>query len=117
MSSETLRPISPTELGADQGEGPSLDAAIWRPLPDSELLWQTWDDETVVYNTASGQTHLLDALSAAALREIERSPGTLPQLSRRLAKAFRVPVHDVSQRMPEILMRFDALGLAGPQSR
>ena len=34
----------------------------------------------MVYNVASQQTHLLDAFSAAALREIEAAPKTAEQL-------------------------------------
>ena len=49
---------------------------VWRLPEGVELLWRSWDDETVVYNVASQQTHLLDAFSAAALREIEAAPKT-----------------------------------------
>jgi len=46
---------------------------VW-PLPEGvEPLWRSWDDEVVVYNVASQQTHLLDAFSAA-----NNPPGSAP---------------------------------------
>ena len=60
------------------------------------MLWQTWDDEVIVFNTASGQTHLLDALSAATLREIESRPGGINQLADRLAERFELDGADLS---------------------
>lgn len=89
-------------------------AAVWRLPPKAKFLWRTWDDETVIFNSLSGQTHLLDALSAETLKEIERAPGTISQLACRLADAFHVPVEDLVPKLPEIVTRFDSLGLAEP---
>ena len=81
-----------------------------------ELLWRSWDDEMIVYNTASGQSHLLDALSGAILKEIERGPSTIEQLADRLAKEFSVEPHALLERLDEICTHFDELGLAEPES-
>lgn len=81
----------------------------------AELLWQTWDDEVIVFNTASGQTHLLDAFSAAALREIEDRPGSIDQLAFRMAERFELGTEVLLQRLTEVCARFDELGLVEPQ--
>ena len=88
---------------------------VWRLPVGAELLWQKWDDEVIVFNTASGQTHLLDALSAATLREIESRPGGINQLADRLAERFELDGADLSQRLTEVCARFDELGLVEPQ--
>lgn len=36
-------------------------------------MWRSWDDEHLVFNPASGETHLLDSIAAAVIREAESS--------------------------------------------
>ena len=87
----------------------------WCLPADVELLWRSWDDEVIVYNTASGQSHLLDALSGAVLKEIERRPGTVEQLAGRLTKELGLESHALLERLDEICTHFDELGLAEPE--
>ncbi len=44
------------------------------------MHWRSWDNEHLVYNCGSGDTHLLDELSAEILRKIERAPATVEEL-------------------------------------
>ena len=85
---------------------------VWRLPEGAQLLWRSWDDEAVVYNVASQQTHLLDAFSAAALREIEAAPKTDEQLRARLGAALDTDHGELSARLAEICARFVELGLA-----
>lgn len=102
--------------GARVDEGPSLDATLrWRLPAGAELLWQSWDSETIVFNALSGQTHLLDALSAATLKEIERDPATVDELARRLAERFGIGSDDLPERLAVVCAQFDELGLAEPE--
>lgn len=39
----------------------------WHLVEGTELLWHTGDEASLVYNTLSGDTHLLDNLSASLL--------------------------------------------------
>jgi PqqD family protein of HPr-rel-A system len=88
---------------------------VWRLPADVSLLWQSWEeDEIIVFNRASGQTHLLDAFSAAVLRRIEAAPTTLPELRRSLAADLGFDETALSDRMREVCRRFDQLGLAEP---
>ncbi len=89
----------------------------WCVPADVELIWQSWDDEVIVYNTASGQTHLLDALSGAVLKEIENRPGTIPQLAKRLSGKLGLDSRALLDRLAEICNHFDNLGLAEPSIR
>ena len=85
---------------------------VWRLPEGAQLLWRSWDDEAVVYNVASQQTHLLDAFSAAALREIEAAPKTDEHLCAHLAEALDADNRELSARLAEICARFVELGLA-----
>ncbi len=92
-------------LAADQRWGLSDDVA---------LLWKSWDEEVIVFNLASGQTHLLDALSAEVLRELERRPRTLSELATLLAEHYGLEPAELGDRLDGICHRFDDLGLAEP---
>lgn len=43
----------------------------WRLSPLVALHWRRWDDEFVVFDVGSGQTHQLPALTAATLMMLE----------------------------------------------
>ena len=90
---------------------------IWRLPKDVSLLWQSWDeDEFIVFNRASGQTHLLDAFSAAVLRRIEAAPGTIAELRRYFAIGFALDEETLGERLEVVCRRFDQLGLAEPEA-
>lgn len=84
---------------------------IWRLCEAATLLWRSWDDEFVVFNIAANQTHLLDAFSAAVLKELEVSPKTLQALTSHFAAALGTDGGQVSQRLEDAGARFAELGL------
>jgi PqqD family protein of HPr-rel-A system len=88
-------------------------ADVWRLPAGASLLWQSWDeDEVIVFNPASGQTHLLDAFSAVVLRRIEAAPTAMPELQRSLAADLGLEESVLSDRLREVCRLFDQLGLA-----
>ena len=90
---------------------------IWRLPTGVSLLWQSWDEEEViVFNRASGQTHLLDAFSAAVLRRIEACPGTISELRRYFASGYELDEDILSERLDMVCRRFRQLGLAEPEA-
>ncbi len=100
----------------DRAPGAPDDGGVrWRLPAGVRLLWKTWGEEVVVFNTSSGQTHLLDALSGALLEDIESTPMTVAQLSARLADRFDLaPDAALARRAEAICSQFDGLGLADP---
>jgi PqqD family protein of HPr-rel-A system len=118
----------PTREPAQPGSVPSpSDAAtngehhgsadVWRLPAGVSLLWQSWhEDEVIVYNRASGQTHLLDAFSAAVLRRIEAAPATTAGLAGFFATGFGFDASVLIHRVGAACARFDQLGLAEPDS-
>ena len=85
----------------------------WRVPPHVTLIWTSWDEaDEAVFNAASRQIHLLDALSAAALREIAAGAVTLPELARRLAEGYALDRGALEPRLVAICGEFDRIGLA-----
>lgn len=46
-------------------------ATRWKAVTNPPLLWREWNGEFVVYNDVTGDTHQMDATSAAILRSLE----------------------------------------------
>jgi PqqD family protein of HPr-rel-A system len=91
--------------------------AIWHLPKGVSLVWQSWDeDEIIVFNRASGQTHLLDAFSAAVLQQIEKCPRTIFDLRRHFVTGFDLDEDVLSDRLDVVCQRFDQLGLAEPEA-
>lgn len=91
----------------------------WWHLPRGvHLRWREWDDgEAIVLNVLSGQTHYLDGVSAAVLREIERDPATVSRIAARVADVFEAESDNaLTERVAVICARFEALGLADPEN-
>ena len=91
-------------LGAEQ--------STWHLPVGVTLMWRCWGEEAVVFNEASGQTHLLDAFSEWVLREIERLPDSFAALAERLVKEADLEENLVMGRLQEVLAEFDKQGLA-----
>ncbi len=51
---------------------------------NSTLLLHHWETESVVYNTASGDTHLIDNRAALALQQIAENPISFASLKSKL---------------------------------
>ncbi len=101
------------EAEADPTNAGSLS---WRRLAGAELRWKYLDDKAIVFDSESGQTHLLDALSAATLKEFEHGPRTITQLVRSLSSRFGLDSEELSDRLETICGRFEELGLTELES-
>jgi len=88
---------------------------IYHVPPDTQLDWRSWDDETIVYHRASGDCHLLNAVSAEALRSLQQSPGSVDDVTERVGEALGLPIDEaLAQQMQQLLVQFDELGLIEP---
>jgi PqqD family protein of HPr-rel-A system len=91
---------------------PEDGAMVWRVPRENMLTWRVWDDEFLIFNTASGQTHHLNFLAGEALRSLEAEPGSASELVRRLAEQFEIAQDSPPLQMIYSLIReFDELGL------
>ena len=87
----------------------------WTVPSESRLHWQCWEDEYVVFNSGSGDTHLLDPVAAKALQSLEQKPANLSELGRRVAAALEIKLDDnLSAYLERLLSDFHRLGLVEP---
>lgn len=90
----------------------SIPPAKWMAIPGFSLHWQSWDDEFVVYNSGSGDTHLLDPVAAEALQSLQKRPANLSELARNLAESLEIKPDDkLLTYLERLLSDFHRLGL------
>ncbi len=64
----------------------------WRIPAGQVLRIHTWQDECVVFNDLSGDTHLLGSAAATVLAALNSSPADSGQLAALLADAYCLPL-------------------------
>jgi PqqD family protein of HPr-rel-A system len=96
---------------------PGEECIRWAVPSKNLLAWRIWDDEFLVYNAASGQTHHLNLLAGEALRSLEVEPAQTRELVRRLAHEFEIAEDSPPLRMIDRLIHeLDELGLIAPST-
>jgi PqqD family protein of HPr-rel-A system len=89
----------------------------WRINRRTHLHWRRLGDDWVVFDDGSGDTHQLDAISAAALMCFEAEPHDLESLIAILAGEFRLPLGDaLSRKTDGLIAQLGRLGLIEPAS-
>lgn len=77
-----------------------------------ELHWRSWDDDVVVFNECSGDTHLLNRAGAEILRFLIERPANLGDLIDLLVRRLDVEADDhLSAFIKSALADFAKLGL------
>ena len=95
---------------------PSSGTRIRLAIDPRQLLWESFEEEFFLFNTASGHTHVLNALGATLLRALasgDRSRAellaTLTDTSDDSARAGELVAH-----LDWLLAQLDELGLVEP---
>ena len=89
----------------------------WRITVAEPFPLRCWEGDYVVYNSLSGDTHLLDIVSGHVLTRILESPAGASELRSRVAAFLEVPNDAaVDVQVKEILDALDDLGLIEPAS-
>lgn len=55
----------------------------WHALNFADLIYEHWDEEYLVFNPRSGDTHVLNQVAFTLLQGIAESPGNLHMLADR----------------------------------
>jgi PqqD family protein of HPr-rel-A system len=96
---------------------PGNEGRRWTVPKGNGLAWRVWDDEFLVYNTASGQTHYLNLLAGEALLSLEAEPAQTHELVRRLANQFGIAEDSPPlQMIDRLIHELDELGLIAPST-
>lgn len=91
---------------------------FWKISSDNGLSWRCWDGEYVVFNPASGNTHLLDIASGQVLMTLVAEPTETSRIQEQLAGFLEVDRDDrLVAAVSEILTRLEGLELIEPAKR
>lgn len=84
----------------------------WRTLRDDALHFRAWDDEVVIYDALSGDTHIIDPTAAQILQALQHSPSDVPSLAKLLAVQLQCePGDELNQDIESVLSDMAALSL------
>lgn len=91
---------------------PQAPPVHWSVNRAHELLWRSWGPgEFVVYHRESGETHLLNAVTAFVLRTLRSEPLTCSELADRAADEFGPEFDEPEKELETLLGHLDRLGL------
>lgn len=90
-----------------------MNERIWRAIPGQGLHHREWDDQFIVYNNLSGDTHLLGAGPMQLLRAVAAEPGDAATVAARLRNALGLDQQEVDE-IPAMLEDLAALSLIEP---
>jgi PqqD family protein of HPr-rel-A system len=92
-----------------------MDGQRWRLNRRSSLHWRRLGDDWVVFDSGSGDTHQLDAVSAAALTSFETDDFDLDGLTGLISAELDLPVGEtLSHKLAALVEQLGALGLIEP---
>jgi PqqD family protein of HPr-rel-A system len=66
----------------------------WRVIGDSALQFRSWNGEFVVYNSLSGDTHILEESTAQILLVLQQTPSDMLSLAQLLARMWECELCD-----------------------
>lgn len=80
---------------------------LWRVTPGQHLAHRGWQDEFVVYNNLTGDTHLIDGDTLALLMQLRYAPATVASLCQALGTD--APPDDVAALPDTLSAMLDSL--------
>jgi PqqD family protein of HPr-rel-A system len=84
----------------------------WQAIPSQAMHLHSWDEEIVVYNALSGDTHLLGWAAAHILVQLQRGPSDQEALIESLRQSRHAnPAPDLSLHVHDILVDLQRLML------
>ena len=88
------------------------DVPRWRAPSGSLLRWRSWDDEFIVYDSGSGQTHLLDPIAAETLKILEGVSASAHELFQLVAESLQIkPNGELTSYLEKLLPKLERLRL------
>lgn len=90
---------------------PAAEDRVWFLQPKQTLQYRHWDDEYVLYNDLSGNTHLLDEAAIVILDALRQKAATRGVLVSLLQREFDAAAADIEADIDELLSRMQRLVL------
>jgi PqqD family protein of HPr-rel-A system len=87
----------------------------WQLHPAQSLRLRCWDDEAIVYNDCSGDTHLVSASAADVLTRLAQCPADEASLAAQCAAAWGMADDaELRAQLHELLSALKRLSLVEP---
>lgn len=84
----------------------------WVGLPESDLLWERFDDEFLLYNQKSGETHFLNVTAAEILIRLQARPQSIPELMTEICTTLNMEENlPLIEQVSGVIREFDRVGL------
>lgn len=75
-------------------------------------MQRRWDHDLVVYNAGSGDTHLLETISAEIFIYLQEQPASFPDIVSHIANTFHYEIDDgLKTHIAELLIQLEKLRL------
>jgi PqqD family protein of HPr-rel-A system len=88
---------------------------LWQIAAETSLYLRVWNDEMVVYNSLSGDTHLLGVDAAQILLKLQQEAVNTSTLTEQLATYFPAKtVEESAQHVEQLLSQLNVLALIEP---
>ncbi len=96
-------------------------SVVWSSIPAEQIRIRSWDDEdglVAVYDTRTGDTHLVEDVAITLLAMIRQSPLGVEALADQLAGYFHATDHEAIQKfVGATLLQLRDLGLVTETTR
>lgn len=85
----------------------------WRVRSDQALHFRSWGDELIVYNSLSGDTHLLGSVAAQILLRLQHVPSDFKSLAESLTPLLQTEMmgEPFEPQLIDLLADLNALAL------
>jgi PqqD family protein of HPr-rel-A system len=85
----------------------------WRMRSDRALHFRSWGDEFIVYNSLSGDTHLLGSVAAQILLRLQQAPSDFMSLAESLTSLLQTEMmgEQLEPQLVNILEDLNAIAL------
>ena len=85
---------------------------MWQVAKNASLHIHSWDDEFVVYNSASGNTHLLGMLAAQSVIQLQNEPANGSDLLDKISQLLQIqPDDELKDMIEKTLIDLSCLGI------
>lgn len=84
----------------------------WKIAAPDALCWEHWDEESVLFDRRSSQTHLLTAMATECLLLLQDADLDLDQLAEKLGERFESETEQAMlEQINQLLLTLSELGL------
>ncbi len=79
---------------------------------DGLVCCRFWDDECVIYNQLTGETHMVDGMGAEVFRFVSEKTATGKQVLQNIQSVFELDIDfDVEGVLDNLILEYQKLGL------